>query len=160
MPWIQNVSLSDIIKGFHFEPDVNSMLIQIVDPDMEFPVPEYDFKEVHKFKFLDIEEPDHMWACTQEQAAQLVALLKHAIDKRMNVVVHCHAGVCRSGAVCEIGVMMGFSDPEVFRMPNLLVKHRMMKALGWSYDEHEPHTTNGVETDWGFVIPKGRDADI
>ena len=78
----------------------------------------------------------------------------------MNVVVHCHAGVCRSGAVCEIGVMMGFDDCEVFRSPNLLVKHKMMKVLGWTYDENEPHTINGVETSWGLVLPKGYEGDI
>ena len=68
----------------------------------------------------------------------------------MNVVVHCHAGVCRSGAVCEVGVMMGFDDTEVFRSPNLLVKHLMMKSLGWTYDEQETHSINGVPLpeDW------------
>jgi hypothetical protein len=85
--------------------------------------------------------------CSHEQAAQLVKLLQHALDKRMNVVVHCVAGVCRSGAVCELGVMLGFDDCEGFRSPNLLVKHRMMKVLGWLYDESEPHTINGIELD-------------
>ena len=68
----------------------------------------------------------------------------------MNVVVHCHAGVCRSGAVCEIGVMLGFRDTEAFRSPNLLVKHRMMQALGWLYDEQEVHSINGIplQQDW------------
>ena len=78
----------------------------------------------------------------------------------MNVIVHCHAGVCRSGAVAELGVMLGFKDTESFRSPNLLVKHKMMKALGWTYDENEPHTINGETTDWGFVIPKTREGDI
>jgi hypothetical protein len=55
----------------------------------------------------------------------------------MNVVVHCVAGVCRSGAVCEVGVMMGFRDTEEFRAPNLMVKHKMMKVLGWTYDADE-----------------------
>jgi len=63
--------------------------------------------------------------------------LQHAKDNRMNVVVHCFAGICRSGAVCEVGVMMGFEDTGRFRSPNLLVKHRMMRALGWTYDEDE-----------------------
>jgi hypothetical protein len=71
----------------------------------------------------------------------------------MNVVVHCHAGVCRSGAVCEIGVMLGFNDTEAFRSPNLLVKHRMMRTLGWLYDEQEPHSINGVTLPSGIVIP-------
>jgi hypothetical protein len=76
------------------------------------------------------------------------------LENRMNVVVHCVAGVCRSGAVCEIGVMLGFNDTEVFRSPNLLVKHRMMKALGWTYDENEPHTINGQTTEFGIILPK------
>jgi rhodanese-related sulfurtransferase len=160
--WIQNVALSDVKRGMHFDAGVNGMLIQIVDPGTEFPQPLKDFREVHQFTFLDIEQ-DGMtnngdgtmtdmseFAVTQEQADQLVELLQRAIDQRMNVIVHCHAGVCRSGAVAEVGVMMGFRDPEVFRSPNLLVKHKMMKKLGWTYDENEPHTINGapVDEDW------------
>jgi hypothetical protein len=33
--------------------------------------------------------------------------------------------------------MMGFDDTGRFRSPNLLVKHRMMKTLGWTYDPDE-----------------------
>jgi len=164
MPWIQNVALSDIKKGFHIDPGINSMLIQICDPPGDFPTPLYKFKEVHQFQFLDIEEKDYAldeaMRCSHEQAAELVRLLQHALENHMNVIVHCHAGVCRSGAVCEIGVMMGFKDTEAFRSPNLLVKHRMMKHLGWTYDENEPHTINGEVTSWGFVIPKEREGDI
>ena len=162
MPWIQNVALSDIPKGHHVAVGENSMLIQISDPDMQFPTPRHQFKEVHQFTFLDIEEDgltndgEGNWtdmsefAITDDQAAELVRLLQHAFENRMDVVVHCHAGVCRSGAVCEVGVMLGFKDTEVFRSPNLLVKHKMMKVLGWLYDEQEPHSINGVAVpeDW------------
>ena len=154
MPWIQNVSLADVRKGYHIDVGINSMLIQIVDPDMEFPTPSYSFKEVHQFAFLDLEKSDDCindaWKINDAQAEQLVALLQQAFENRMNVVVHCVAGVCRSGAVCEVGVMMGFRDTEVFRSPNLLVKHKMMQVLGWTYDEQEPHTINGapVDEDW------------
>ena len=163
MPWIQNVAMADVPKGHHVAVGENSMLIQIVDPDMEFPNPKHKFKEVHQFKFLDLEKndkTDEAVKISDSQAEDLVALLQHAFDNRMDVIVHCVAGVCRSGAVCEVGVMMGFKDTEAFRSPNLLVKHKMMKVLGWTYDEDEPHTINGVQTDWGFVIPKERDGDI
>ena len=147
-PWIQNVALSDVRKGFHIDAGPNSMLIQICDPPGDFPTPLYKFKEVHQFQFLDVEEKDYVleeeMRCSQEQANELVRLLQRALENRMNVVVHCHAGVCRSGAVCEVGVMLGFRDTHAFRSPNLLVKHRMMKSLGWTYDENEPHTVNGV----------------
>ena len=140
-PWIQNVALSDIPKGHHIDAGINSMLIQICDPPGDFPTPKHQFKEVHQFQFLDVEEKDEVleeaMKCSQAQADELVRLLQHAFENRMNVVVHCYAGVCRSGAVCEVGVMMGFNDTERFRSPNLLVKHRMMKVLGWTYDENE-----------------------
>lgn len=164
--WIQNISLADIKKGHHFDAGPNSVLIQIVDPGIDFPEPLYKFKEVHQFQFLDIEADGLVptgvgksidmseFAITDEQANSLVLILKQALANHSNVVVHCHAGVCRSGAVCEVGVMMGFQDTEAFRSPNLLVKHKMMRVLGLTYDENEPHTINGHTTSFGFVLPK------
>jgi predicted protein tyrosine phosphatase len=141
MPWIENVAADDIPKRFHHEPGENSMLISITDPASWRPTPAHKFKEIHNFEFLDVEKNDQVldeaMRCSQEQADELVRLLQHAKDNRMNVVVHCFAGICRSGAVCEVGVMMGFDDTGRFRSPNLLVKHRMMKTLGWTYDEDE-----------------------
>jgi predicted protein tyrosine phosphatase len=164
MPWIQNVALSDIKKGFHIDPGPNAMLIQIVDCGMEFPEPLYKFNHVAQFQFLDLEKNDQCiepeMKITDDQAKSLVLLLKQAYANQMNVIVHCVAGVCRSGAVCEVGVMMGFNDTEVFRSPNLLVKHKMMKYLGWAYDENEPHTINGVVLDSGLIVPKNYEGDI
>ena len=149
MPWIENIPLENVATGQHHDCGANSMLIQISDHDMAFPTPRHDFKEVHKFTFLDVEEDGitntgggrsidlSEFAITDEQAAELVRLLQHAQENRMNVVVHCHAGICRSGAVAEVGVMMGFADCERFRIPNLLVKHKMMQVLGWTYDANE-----------------------
>jgi hypothetical protein len=149
MPWIENCAADDIPKAWHFDPGPNSMLIQIMDTCPSWwPKPKFNFKEVHQFEFLDVEEKDFVlepeMKISDAQAAELVRLLKHALDNRMNVVVHCVAGICRSGAVTEVGVMMGFQDTEKFRSPNLLVKHKMLKALGWAFDPDEPHTVNGV----------------
>jgi predicted protein tyrosine phosphatase len=117
------------------------MLIQIMDPcPTWWPTPAHEFQEVHRFEFMDVERDDK-WPdeakITAAQAEEIVRLLKHALDNRMNVVVHCMAGLCRSGAVAEVGVMMGFEDTERFRSPNLMVKHSLMKALGWTYDADE-----------------------
>jgi protein-tyrosine phosphatase len=95
------------------------------------------FKEVHEFEFLDAEDADGFedeCKISDEQARQLVNLLQHALERSMNVVVHCHAGICRSGAVVEVATLLGFTATEKYRQPNLRVKHKMMKALGLTYD--------------------------
>lgn len=137
MSWIQNISLDAIKKGHHNNVGQNSMLIQIVDPCTEFPTPKYLFKEVRQYEFLDVELANDVgfeFAITQDQADSLVADLQYALNNNMDVVVHCHAGICRSGAVAEIGVMMGFQDTKTIRIPNMRVKSFMMKKLGWTYD--------------------------
>ena len=166
MPWIQNVSMKDIKTGQHIEAGVNSMLIQIVDPAYEFPTPLKQFKEVHKFEFLDAEDsdgfPDEV-KISDSQANEIVCLLSHALEHNMNVMVHCHAGICRSGAVTEVGTMMGFTATDRYRQPNLRVKHRMLKALGWTYDENEPHTINGQPYQYSagdIILPPSHEGDI
>jgi predicted protein tyrosine phosphatase len=135
--WIENVSKSDVSLGFHSDLGENTMLIQITDPATFFPTPKRVFKEVHQFEFLDAEDTDGFpdeAKISDEQAEQLVGLLQHAMDNSMNVLVHCHAGICRSGAVTEVGTMMGFTATERYRQPNLRVKHKMMKVLGLTYE--------------------------
>ena len=153
MPFIQNCAASDINIGqFYKDPGSNSMLIQIADPAGWFPDPKHCFAEVHHFEFLDVEKDDHVYdpafRCSQTQASNLVRLLQHALELDMNVIVHCTAGICRSGAVTEIGVMLGFTDTMRYRQPNLLVKHQMMRELGWTYDpKEESKPING--SPWG-----------
>ena len=156
MPWIQNVSLDAVRKGHHINVGENAMLIQIVDPCTEFPTPKYSFKEVRQYEFLDVEATDKIgieFAITPEQAALIVADLQYALNNHMDVVVHCHAGICRSGAVAEIGIMMGFQDTEKYRSPNLMVKHLMMKTLGWTYDsDEEPYFRHGKMSAHGIIL--------
>jgi predicted protein tyrosine phosphatase len=135
MPFIQNCAAVDISSGmFYRDPGENSMLISIVDPASWRPDAKHNFKERYDFEFLDIEANDYSfeedWKFSEAQAAEIVKLLHRALDNNMNVIVHCFAGVSRSGAVCEIGVSMGFEDVGEYRHPNLLVKHRLTQALG------------------------------
>jgi predicted protein tyrosine phosphatase len=140
MPWIENVAAIDVTKRHHHEAGENSMLISITDPAGWRPEAMHSFKERHDFEFLDAEDGDRFpeeCLISDAQAAEIVRLLQHAQASNMNVVVHCTAGLCRSGAVAEVGVMMGFGDTERTRIPNIRVKHKMMKVLGWTYDENE-----------------------
>lgn len=159
--WIENVSWDDCKHGRHYDAGPNAMLIQIADPATFFPDPHFNFKEAHRFEFLDAEDGDRFpeeCMVSDEQAAEIVALLQRALDKSMNVVVHCHAGICRSGAVVEVASMMGFTPTDRLRIPNLRVKHKMMKVLGWTYDENEKsEPVNGVVSSGGIIVPANGD---
>ena len=140
MPFIQNVAYADIPVAYHMDAGDRAMLIQIVDPGMTFPEPKAKFEIIKQFEFLDVEPDDSdlsEFAMTKAQAAQIAALLKQALEERRNVVVHCFAGICRSGAVAEVGVMMGFQGTDRYRQPNVWVKQLLMNELGWTYENEE-----------------------
>lgn len=155
--FIENISWDDCKNGWHYDCGDNSMLIQIADPATFFPEPKHKFKETYQFEFLDAEDGDRFpdeCMIQDEQAAELVRLLQRAQENHMNVVVHCHAGICRSGAVVEVATMMGFTPSDRYRQPNLRVKHKMMKVLGWTYDSaEEPSATGGTISAGGIIIP-------
>ena len=94
--WIENCSMSDIHLGHHSDLGENVMLIRIQDPATEFKPTKYPFKEVYCFEFLDAEDEDGFdedFKINDSQANELVMLLSHAMEKSMNVLVHCHAGI-------------------------------------------------------------------
>ena len=135
--FIENVAASDVVTGFHYDAGPNAMLISITDPAGWKPTPKQKFKEIHYFEFLDAEDDDGFpdeCKIQDEQAEEIIGLLMYAKEHAMNVVVHCHAGICRSGAVVEVATMMGFTPSDRYRQPNLRVKHKMMKVLGLTYD--------------------------
>ena len=139
-PWIENISLDAVKKGEHYDAGDNSMLIQIVDPGTEFPTPKFNFKKVTQYFFLDVEDDDkekfyYDAAITDDDAKGIAEDLKYALANHMNVVVHCHMGICRSGAVAEVGVILGFQDTEKYRIPNTMVKRKLMEYLGMTYTE-------------------------
>jgi len=130
-PWIQNVSMDDIIKGLHYDPGEDSVLIQIVDPGMSFPRPKYAFSEVYQFNFYDAEPNSPLQnKFTMSDAREIYEILQKSFDNSRNVTVHCIAGLCRSGAVAEFGVdFIGFTDTETFKLPNTLVRKFLIKVL-------------------------------
>lgn len=148
MPKIENVAAIDIQNGNHVNYGENCILIQIADSYVNdittgnfhkpfIPEPIKGFRATHLFQFLDIEEDSALheeYGIQNDDAKNIVKILQHAIDMNYNVVVHCFAGICRSGAVVEVAEMMGFEKCNNFRLPNTLVKKKLMKVLGWTYD--------------------------
>ena len=133
MPFIQNVSMLDIKNGNH-KVGGNMLLIQVVDPAYGFPEPKHTFNYVEQFEFLDSDSEDYAeFLITDKQAKRIIKVLQFALENDINVVVHCHAGLCRSGAICEVGTIMGFEDTHRTRIPNVYVKTKLLKALGLGY---------------------------
>lgn len=133
MPFIQNISRSDCRDGNH--ATINSerdVLIQISDPPAMPPQPHYPFAQVHQFWFDDIEVdtgPHGEAGITVRQANEIADILSCALAEGRNVVVNCHAGLCRSGGVAAAGEAMGFAPGGRRQVPNILVKHRILRAL-------------------------------
>lgn len=134
--FIQNVSYDAIECGNHADAGPRAYLIQIIGPEeLKFPVPKFRFERTFQFRFSDVDEK---WVdvlkdavlMTQDQAEDIAEILKNAKAEERNVIVHCIAGICRSGAVAEVGTMMGFEDVGNGRIPNVYVKKLLMKELG------------------------------
>lgn len=116
MPYVENVSRDAIEKGLHCEYNYDKdLLIQITDPDSDFPEPFYHFKNVVQYKFWDSEEDD---GPTHDQAIQIATQILKAWHHGLNILVHCQAGLCRSGAVAEAAIMLGFQEVHKRRWPN------------------------------------------
>lgn len=154
MNFIQNVSMGTIAKGQHMDAGGRGILIQIGDPGAAFPIPKFIFEQIHKFEFLDIDDkeffslktgvkisatqiPEWEFRMTEEQAKDIVSILRQGLEEKRNVIVHCHAGICRSGAVAEVGEMLGFQPGHTSRIPNVWVKKLLMKELGWTYENDQ-----------------------
>jgi len=131
--WIANYSLADVKKGNHIIPNDDTVLIQICDPKTSFPKSPYKFVKIYQFRFYDTNEESHIQSIQNIDAIEIATVLNYAYENKLNVLVHCHAGVCRSGAVVEAGKLLGFEIPDGLntRIPNTLVFSKIRKALGF-----------------------------
>jgi protein tyrosine phosphatase len=130
--FIQNVSMSNIIKGNHAYINRNTALIQIQDYGcFSFAKPAKRFLLTNQYAFDDHDDPTRISNISTEQAKSIADVLTHCFTNKINVIVHCHAGICRSGAVAEVGIIMGFHDRANNRIPNVLVKSKILNALGY-----------------------------
>ena len=138
MPKIYNCDLEDVNNGKCIISGNNTVLISINNPCSAYEVrPEQSFKSVHRFEFLDIEDSEHDFAIADYQAKGIAQILQTCYDAGYNVVCHCFLGVNRSGAVAEVGEMLGFEYIGTYKQPNVLVKKKLMKQFGWTYEEQE-----------------------
>ena len=135
MPFIQNVPAINIANS-NYRLSTYSVLIQIGDFENPFfpDATNLGFESIYRFKFDDSEEGDK--AITNLQAMEIANIIRHCKLHDKDIIVHCVAGLCRSGAVAEAAICYGFEDTGVRRQPNLRVKKLLLHHLGFpSYGE-------------------------
>ena len=127
MPVITNVSAFEATKII---PNENTVLIRIGEyANPYLPPISGRFHSIHTFCFDDtINEGEE--SITEQHAKDIACILKDCLTNNRDILVHCFAGICRSGAVVECGVVLGFEDGGAHRQPNILVKNKIFKALG------------------------------
>ncbi len=134
MPWIQHYSRFDIKEGLHFYEPHKTALISINDVDEPAPKPKYDFVSTIVFHFEDVVDATDPNSITPHDAKLLGMFLQKMFSEGKNVIVHCHAGVCRSSAVALAGKAIGFTLEPKSRLPNSLVLTRIVEQLGLPID--------------------------
>ena len=128
MPVILNLPKFEAAK---YVPQGPWDLIRIGDPATWFT--EIDkkiatrYNSIHEFEFLDADSGfEEEFLFQADQAKQIMDILVDALNNDRNVLVHCNMGICRSGAVVEVGTLIGFEDTGRFRQPNLRVKNLLI----------------------------------
>jgi predicted protein tyrosine phosphatase len=131
MSLIVNANRQEIANGstLGLDPD-RTIVIQIVDPGSYFPQATAFVSRI-QVQFDDTEE-DVDSAIRPWQAELILSTLKAAKAHDLDVVVHCHAGLCRSGAVVEFALRhLDFQlHQNRERHPNQLVLRRLEAAHG------------------------------
>lgn len=139
MPLVENIPKIDAERGFHIDPTAHpTIMIRILDPGAWFEKTKYhdSFMRVDRFYFLDTD--DEETGIQEPDAVGISQMIKEAKEKNWNVIVHCHAGLCRSGAVTEVCKEIGFTPVEGRpRQPNITVLNRLRQCLGLAYDPNQ-----------------------
>lgn len=131
--YVANIARRDLETGNYNQQlfkSENTMLISINDPAAFPPSAVTKFKDKIFVYFLDVEDVENEFAIGPNGAYRIAAAIKTAMKQNLNVLVHCTAGICRSGAVAEACEVLGFEYIGNYKQPNVLVKKRLFRELG------------------------------
>lgn len=129
------------VEVYPFSNIRRTWLISIADVGMEKAnVTPNKFERILFVHFND-DEPDSCdkpeTLLSDETVKEMVEFIAAAKAEKVDLIVNCHAGICRSGAVVEVLKLAGWSiddnewTPE--RLPNRFVFDKLRKALGFKH---------------------------
>jgi len=99
--FIDRFTAKKLIKQGYFN-DKKSILISISDNEKErdeIVILDNRPEKAVYLEFKDIDSDES--GLTKEDCKQVIELAQYAVDKDINIIIHCFAGVSRSGAVAK-----------------------------------------------------------
>lgn len=138
--WVKNYDMASIYDGYtadelKYKEDESCIMIQVFDDGCSVSPPE-GFERIvnsfHQYEFNDIDAPfDGFEHCIIDDgdAKSIASVLLSAKKNGQNVIVHCFAGVSRSGAIVQAAIDIGFKDPETYRAPNDFVYSKIKQYI-------------------------------
>lgn len=144
---IEIMSQEDALEFYdEYQNKEKYLLISISDKEGELIFEPKENIIVHQFYFADIEEETGIPGITLMSYGQ-ANQIKFAVDKAINegitnIIVHCYAGISRSGAVgCIIAKYLNNDDIYLWKQggiaPNKFIYKLMSQAFNLEYTEKE-----------------------
>lgn len=131
MPWIMNRGEGAVEQ---MEPEPETVCVSITEPGRKAKLPRFD--DLLRLEFQDYDgerkHPEDAVLFSPQRAARTARFLRKHRDAGRNIVVHCAAGISRSGAIVEAALeaFREYEDRGWPRFPNGHVKRLMKRALG------------------------------
>ena len=121
-------------RAEEFVPPPDSWIISIANPNGAVSKLK-GYPSLLQAVFHDISEPQPGFRAISDEDAECIAsFIQRAKEENKNLYVHCSVGVCRSGAIVEVLLALGWEiDPKCLcpeRKPNMLVYDKVRRACG------------------------------
>lgn len=141
---LSKLQFEDVLKRIDEIKDC--FFVSILDPDDKIPLKE-SCENYKTFYFYDLEQDIQTYkAFSYEQAEELYSFIEANKDKK-RCVIHCTAGVSRSGAVGEfIHELYGGSYKElVEKFPNISPSGRVLMYLRYAEKANKQKDNNELQ---------------
>lgn len=135
---IETCGIGHIHTGYHNYWGFDTWLIRIYDtyPIYKAYPPRKEFEKIFEFTFDDL-DPEFLTGkeirqykiFNKNHATKILKILELAKESKKNIVIHCVAGICRSGAIAEVAEeLFDFNYKEKDRFPNTYIKDLLLEV--------------------------------
>lgn len=162
MPKIVHISRKAFEQGLYANYPIAIRIADSFDQLTEVANPA---QQSYAFAFLDVDECESD-SISEADASLIVHTLMTAKANNEDVVVHCEAGISRSGAVAQFAIdVLGFEDEkapdsvegESWRLPNHCILNMLYKAHKFTMPFHKQnHCKYKSEYVWSELVQEAK----